>query len=110
MADDAVTYDMSLAEVVGRDEVCASLNSSVNAFDRKFDQRIPDFQPPTLEGNRVTATWTVTYKKAGLPDLVVRGIEHVDYEGELIKVLGGEVDPESAKAMGEWMAEHGSKL
>ncbi len=108
--DDAATTDNSGAEVVGRDAVMASLKGSVDAFDRKFDQRIPDFQPPSVEGDRITMRWTVTYQKAGVPDLVIYGVEHVDFEGDRIKRLGGQFDPDAQKAMGEWMAQHGGAL
>ena len=82
----------------------------VDAFDRKMDKRLPDFQEPTVEGSKLEMKWTVTYEKAGAPDLVISGVETAVFEGDRIVLLRDDFDPEAQKAMGEWMAEHGAKL
>ena len=94
----------------GRDAVIAKLNGGVDAFDRKMDKRIPDFQAPTVNGNTLVANWTVTYEKAGAPDLVISGVETAVFEGDRIARLRDDFDPAAQKAMGEWMAEHAAKL
>jgi hypothetical protein len=94
----------------GRDAVIAKLNGGVDAFDRKMDKRIPDFQPPTVNGDTLVANWTVTYEKAGAPDLVISGVETAVFEGDRIARLRDDFDPAAQKAMGEWMAEHAAKL
>ncbi len=94
----------------GRDAVIAKLNGGVDAFDRKMDKRIPDFQPPTVDGNTLVMNWTVTYQKAGAPDLVISGVETAVFEGDRIARLRDDFDPAAQKAMGEWMAEHAAKL
>ncbi len=97
-------------EARGRDAVLAKLRGGVDAFDRKMDKRTPDFQTPSVEGNTLEMKWTVTYQKAGAPDLVISGVETAVFEGDRIARLRDDFDPEAQKAMGEWMAKHGAKL
>ncbi len=94
----------------GREAVLAKLKGGVDAFDRKMDKRMPDFQSPTVEGNTLKMKWTVTDQKAGAPDLVITGLETAVFEGDRLALLRDDFDPEAEKAMGEWMAEHGAKL
>ena len=94
----------------GREAVLAKLKGGIDAFDRKMDKRTPDFQTPTVDGNTLKMTWIVTYQKAGVPDLVISGVETAVFEGDRIALLRDTFDPEAQKAMGEWMAKHGAKL
>ena len=94
----------------GREAVLAKLKGGVDGFDRKMDKRSPDFQTPTIDGNTLVMKWTVSYEKAGAPDLVISGIETAVFEGDRIAQLRDDFDPEAQKAMGEWMAKHGAKL
>ncbi len=107
--EDAV-YEGDPEDARGREAVLAKLKGGVDAFDRKMDKRSPDFQPPTVDGNTLTMKWTVTYEKAGAPDLAISGVETAVFEGDRIVLLRDDFDPEAQKAMGEWMAEHGPKL
>jgi hypothetical protein len=97
-------------DAVGRKAVLTKLEGAVDGFDRKMDARIPDFQEPTVEGNELVMRWTVTYEKAGAPDLVLSGVETAHFEGDRIARLRDDLDPETEKRMGEWMATHGAKL
>ncbi|MGE4606751.1 MAG: nuclear transport factor 2 family protein [Myxococcota bacterium] len=97
-------------DACGRDAVIAKLNGGVDAFDRKMDKRTPDFQTPTVDGNTLVMKWTVSYQKAGAPDLVISGVETAVFEGDRIARLRDDFDPAAQKAMGEWMAEHAAKL
>ena len=94
----------------GRDAVLAKLRSGVDAFDRRLDRRIPQFETPSIVGDTLTMKWSVTYEKADCPDLVISGVETAVFEGDEIAVLRDEFDPEAEKALGEWMAAHGSSL
>jgi len=94
----------------GRDAVLAKLKTGVDNFDRRMDSRAPDFQTPTVSGDTLTMRWAVTYTKAGLPDLVISGVETAVFEGDRIARLTDEFDPEAQKALGEWMAKHGAAL
>jgi len=107
--EDAV-YEGAPEDARGREAVLAKLKGGVDGFDRRMDSRAPDFQTPTVEGDELTMSWAVTYTKAGCPDLVISGVETAGFEGDRIKRLRDDFDPEAEKAMGEWMAAHGSKL
>lgn len=97
-------------DAVGRDAVLAKLKGGVDGFDRRMDSRTPDFQTPTIAGDTLTMSWTVTYTKAGAPDLSISGVETAVFEGDRIKSLRDDFDPEAQKALGEWMAKHGAAL
>ncbi len=107
--EDAV-YAGGDAEAVGRDQILEKFKTDLATFDRRMDARIPDFQEPAEAGNEVTSRWTVTYQKAGAPDLVITGLETATFEGDRIAHLRDDFDPETAKQMGEWFAAHGAKL
>jgi hypothetical protein len=103
-------YEGDPEDARGRDAVIAKLRGGVDAFDRKLDSRSPDFQTPTVEGDTLTMKWSVTYTKEGAPDLVISGVETAVFEGDSIARLRDDFDPKAQKAMGEWMATHGSLL
>lgn len=107
--EDAV-YEAEPEDAVGREAVLAKLKGGIDAFDRKMDSRTPDFQTPTVEGDTLTMKWTVSYTKAGKPDLVISGVETAVFEGDRIKRLRDEFDPKTQKEMGEWMDAHGASL
>ena len=88
----------------------AKLKGGVDSFDRVMDSRTPDFQTPTVDGNTLTMNWTVTYTKAGCPDIVLTGKEIAVFEGDRIARLRDDIDPGAQAAMGAWMEEHGAKL
>jgi len=107
--EDAV-YEGDPEDAQGRDAVLAKLKNGVDTFDRNMDSRTPDFEPPTVDGNTLRMRWSVTYTKAGAPDLVLSGVETATFEGDRIARLRDDFDPETQKAMGEWMAAHGALL
>ncbi|MCG8589563.1 MAG: nuclear transport factor 2 family protein [Proteobacteria bacterium] len=106
--EDAVYETQTPAK--GRQAVLAALKHSVDTFDRRMDERLPDFADPTLEGNAVTLKWRVTYTKAGLPDVVFSGSETAEFEGDQIARLTANVDPEAQSALQQWLAAHGAAL
>lgn len=107
--EDAV-YEGDPEDAQGRDAVLAKLKNGVDTFDRNMDSRTPDFESPTVDGNTLRMRWSVTYTKAGAPDLVLSGVETATFEGDRIARLRDDFDPDSQKAMGEWMAAHGALL
>jgi len=107
--DDAV-YEGGGEDAAGRAAVIAKLRDGVNAFDRKMDSRTPEFQTPAVDGDTLTMRWAVTYAKAGVPDLVISGLETAVFRGDRIARLRDDLDPEAARAMGAWMAAHGASL
>jgi hypothetical protein len=97
-------------EASGRAAVLAKLKGGVDTFDRRMDRRMPDFQTPTQEGDSVRMRWKVTYAKAGLPDLVISGVETALFCGDRIRHLEDEFDPAATDRLNEWMAKHGAAL
>ena len=107
--EDAV-YEFGTARAQGRKAVLEALENSVNGMDRRMDSRTPDFEPPATDGNTVNMSWQVTYRKSGLPDLVIRGREIAEFRGDRMALLRDEMDAEAATAMAGWMSEHGASL
>ena len=106
---DAV-YEGGPGDASGRSAVIAKLQNGVNGFDRRMDSRTPAFETPVVDGDTLRMRWTVTYRKAGAPDLAISGLETAWFRGDQIARLRDDFDPEAEKAMGEWMAAHGAKL
>jgi hypothetical protein len=93
----------------GRKDTLAQIRTSVCAFDRRFDAREPRIVTgPTPIPGGIHMTWEVTYRRAGLPDLPLRGEEWDLFEdGKL--VLHREVI-HNADETAAYLAEHGAKL
>ena len=94
----------------GRAALIAKLKGGIDAFDRRMDGRSIEFQKPTTNGDTLVVRWKGTYTKKGRPDIVISGTETAVFEGDRIARLRDSFDPEAQKAMGEWMAAHGSSL
>jgi hypothetical protein len=107
--EDAV-YEGSPEDASGREAVIAKLRGGVDSFDRRMDSRTPDFQTPEVSGDTLSMRWTVSYSKAGAPDLVISGVETAVFEGDRIARLRDDFDPEAQKRMEEWMAAHAASL
>lgn len=107
--EDAV-YEGDPEDAQGREAVLAKLKNGLDTFDRNMDSRTPDFSTPTVDGDTIRMEWSVTYTKAGAPDLVISGVEFATFDGDRISRLRDDFDPEAQKRMGEWMAAHGSLL
>ena len=103
-------YEGAPDDAKGRAAVLAKLKGGVDAFDRNMDSRTPDFQQPTVDGNTLRMNWSVTYTKAGCPDLVISGSETAVFDGERIALLRDDFDASAQADMNEWMAAHGAKL
>ena len=94
----------------GRAALIVKLKGGIDAFDRRMDSRHIDFEPPITNGDTLVVRWKGTYTKKGRPDLVLSGTETAIFEGDRIARLRDRLDPEAQKAIGEWMAAHGSSL
>lgn len=96
---------------VGRDQVVEAFRNSVDAIDRRFDERIVKPLDPQLgEDGSVFMTWDITFRKQGAPDLRVAGSAEATYEGSKISKLVDQIDDGVGETMAAWMNEHGSKL
>lgn len=109
---ESASYDPGGADgaAEGRTALLARLKGGVDAFDRRMDARIPRFQAPKQDGSRVSVEWEVEYTKAGAPNLVIRGVEVAEFEGDRIQHLRDEFDPAAQAGLEAWMSEHASKL
>jgi hypothetical protein len=97
--------------VQGVDNIISSFRLDVNSFDRKFDRRIVKFlQPPYERGSVVHAHWRAVYKKEGLPDLELEGVEQADFEGDRIHRLVSDFDESKKEKVLEWLSEYSPSL
>ena len=104
------SYESGPEPAHGRDAVLAKLKGGVDGFDRRMDSRTPVFQEPQEDGNTVTIRWRVSYTKEGVPDLEIFGTEVAEFEGDRIKKLSDEFDPEAMANFEKWMTAHGALL
>src|SRR5262245_28233751 len=60
----------------GRSKASAAVQKSCNVYDRRFDRREPQpLGPPVVIPGGIHLEWLVTYTRAGLPPMVLRGEE-----------------------------------
>jgi len=90
LTEDAV-YEVTGGPPLGgrwesRDAVLAQLKASLDALDRRFDERKTELLgAPVAEGETVTFDWRGTYTLEGRPDLVFGGTERIEFEGERVR-------------------------
>lgn len=110
------TYEIVAAppfgkRVQGRDEILDNFKVDLASFDRKFDERIVELSKPVYqEGSNVYAPWRATYKRAGVPDLVLEGEEQGHFEGERMYLLVSAMDAAATQRMLEWMQSHAASV
>jgi hypothetical protein len=81
LADDISWVVEGVDEPIGgvffrRGPVIEAMRSSCNAFDRRFDTRIPAATAtPIVISGGVYFPFTVTYRHPGLPDVCLNGLE-----------------------------------
>lgn len=69
----------------GREAAIAALQDSVNALERKSDERALLGQPDISEaGDTITLGYKVKYTKAGVGEFVLAGTETIRYAGGVI--------------------------
>lgn len=95
----------------GRAGVVAALRSSTSAVDRRFDVRIPEVvEGPSRRGDGIVMRYTLTLRRAGLPDFVSAG-EHVATfaDGRIAAIVDTPVAGVGAR-LEAYLAEHGAAL
>ena len=75
-----------------------------------MDKRTAVFEAASIDGNTFQNRWTITFKKAGCPDLKLSGIQILAFKGQKISRFRGVWDSEAREALNKWMAEHGAKI
>ncbi|WP_372798040.1 nuclear transport factor 2 family protein [Litorivivens sp.] len=94
----------------GREKVIAYLRDNVNKIDRRFDSRAPSLVDAAITDNQFKLTWRAEYKKEGLPDLVIGGLEIATFEDGRIVHLEDIYEPEVVAGFEWWMSEYGDRL
>ena len=113
--EDAV-YDITGGEPFagrheGRDAVFAHVKASLDGFDRRFTSRQLDLlDGPALRDGNIWMRWRVSYKSAGLPELLIDGEETVHFDGDRISLLEDVFPPQSASLMQHWFDNFGDQL
>jgi len=96
------------ARLVGPQAICAGMRKSVDGFDRRFDAR--DVQPvgaPEVAGDALALSWQVTYRKAGVPDFVLRGRSELRVRDGRIVLLRDIYPPATERELAEWRRRSG---
>ena len=113
-ADDAVyevKSDVFGCSLKGPDAIFKGIKKSLDNFDRKFDERGIDVTGgPHVDGDRLSADWTVTYRKAGKTPYPLRGHTDAYYrDGKIVRLVDSfdaKVGPEAEA----WMRQNGMTL
>lgn len=99
------------ARAIGREQIIEAFRKSVDAIDRRFDERIVMPLDPQLSGDgSLFMTWEITFKKQGTPDLRLAGTGEASYDSGRIFELVDRLENGMNESMAAWMNEHGSKL
>ena len=95
----------------GREAVMRFLRGSVEDFDRKFEQRIPEITegPLDREGG-VWLRWKLDYISSDLPLLSVSGVEILSFADGKITRIEDHYDPGSMKAIADMFETYGDRL
>lgn len=113
-ADDAV-YEVKAeafgCSLTGPDAIFKGIKKSLDNFDRNFEERgIAVTNGPQLDGDRLSADWTVTYTKAGKTPYLLRGHTDAYYRDGKITRLVDSYDPSVGPEAAAWMRENGMVL
>ena len=113
-ADDA-TYEVSgepfACTIRGRDAIFKGIKKSLDGFDRRFATRTVALEgAPTVDGNTVALSWSVTYGRPGSPPLVLRGRSNATYADDRIARLVDSYDGPAIASTSAWLREHGKDL
>ena len=98
-------------ELTGPDAIFAGMKKSLDGFDRNFSSRkIEVTEGPAVEGEEMSASWTVTYHKEGVPDFVLRGRSQARVHDDRIVLLVDSYDERAEAEMEAWTRESGIEL
>ena len=109
---ESVAYRIAEGEtLVGREAALGYLERSVNQLDRRFEVREFVGEPVlSTAGSEVTMQFTVRYRKAGLPALLISGRETASFSGNRIVRMNDEFDDATDCAVTAWLQQHGPAL
>ena len=93
--------------LVGPQAIFRGIKKSLDGFDRRMDGReVAVVDGPFVEGERVSLGWTVTYRKRGAPDLLLRGRSSARIVDGKIVEMADEYPAGMAEEAGAWFAKH----
>jgi len=113
-ADDAVyrvESELMGCELTGPEAILAGMKKSLDGLDRRLETRTIDVTAgPTIDGEEMTVSWTVTYTHGALPPFALRGESMARVrEGKIILLVdrySRDMDAESRA----WMETSGLDL
>lgn len=102
-AEDSVYLPGDGSQAQGRTTVLAALKDSVDRLERKAKTRELVGAPDVTEsGNRITLSFSIRYTKPGVDDLLLVGVEAIDYANGIIRRMEDTFeDPEGLMAWRE---------
>jgi len=96
---------------VGREQVLGDLKRNVEDMDRRFDLRIPEITAgPEDRDGTVWMSWRLTFRRAGLPDLLVEGTHATSHRDGLITRVEEHVSDAYGEAVEAYLAKHAAAL
>jgi hypothetical protein len=97
--------------VEGRQRIFDAIRKSLAGFDRRCDDRqIAVTHGPVAYGTQVELDWTVTYAKAGAPDLVLVGGTVARIEGDRIVHMVDRYPDGASDSTAAWIKEHAPEI
>jgi len=95
----------------GRDAIIAYFRFVLDGFDRRFASReIALIDGPTERDGAVWIRGSATYRKDGVPDLVLVLEETATFEGDLIQRLEDRYEPAMKQDLVAYVTQHGPQL
>jgi len=89
--------------LVGPEAIFAGMKKSLNGFDRRFETRdVAVTSPPVVDGDQMRVGWTVTYGRAGVAPLPLRGRSTVRYRDGVIVQLTDAFDADMERELADW--------
>jgi hypothetical protein len=96
---------------VGREQVISDLKRNVEDMDRRFDLRIPEVTAgPEERDGAVWMEWRLTFRRAGLPDLLVEGRHGTWHRDGVITRIEEHVSEAYGAAVEAYLAKHDAAL
>jgi hypothetical protein len=96
----------------GRAATVGGLRRAVEESDRRFDVRIPEvIEGPELRPDGVWMRFSLTLRRAGLPELRIVGEHRTEHAGDgRIRLIEERLAPGVAERVAAYFAEHGAAL
>ena len=95
----------------GRTAILRYFKDVLDSFDRHFESReVALLKGPTEKNDSVWFRGSATYRAAGVPDFYLELEETAFFEGDRIRRLEDQYEPEMKQRIAAYLAEYGMKL